>query len=226
MWCPSEKHRLGEIDYKEFDEIITEIELGVNFGQVHVTLANLENEFDTIEAKTQHTQMQIALIEIGKALNFNTWIAKNDRSIQVRNSRLGDLESVVPSLQDVDIFFRPDIKEAASLIDCIWFTQDGKRIPAVIEIEHSTGVTSGLTRMLKFRNTAPAINTIFTIVAPNNQRNKVVNHANEPIFRELQVRYMPYSAVRELYGLIQRYSLSNVVDYKFVYPFMEQVVEP
>jgi hypothetical protein len=36
---------------------------------------------------------------------------------------------------------------------------------------------------------------------------------------------MPYSAVRELYGLIQRYALSNVVDDRFIYPFMEKVVE-
>jgi hypothetical protein len=36
---------------------------------------------------------------------------------------------------------------------------------------------------------------------------------------------MPYSTVRELYGLIQRYNLSNVVDYTFIRPFMEDIVE-
>lgn len=36
---------------------------------------------------------------------------------------------------------------------------------------------------------------------------------------------MPYSAVRELYGLIQRYTLKDIVDYKFIYPFMEKVID-
>lgn len=225
MWCPGDEHEWGTITQKEYNEIITVIELGLDFGQIRLSPNHLESEFDSIEAKTTHTQMQIALIEIGKALNFHTWIAKNDRSIQVRDTRLGALEGVISSLDDMRIFYKQEIKAAASLVDCIWFTADGDRIPAVIEIEHSTGVTSGLTRMLKLRETFPSITTTFTIVAPNALRNKVVAEANNRTFRRLNARYMPYSTVRELYGLIQRYSLSNVVDYNFINPFMEQVVE-
>lgn len=225
MWCPDESHPLGEIATKDYNEVITEVELGVDFGRINITPANLSHELDTIEAKTVHTQMQIALIEIGKALNFYTWIAKNDRSISVRGTRLGNLEGVIQSLDDVAIFYKPEIKEAASLIDCIWFTADGDRIPAIIEIEHSTGVTSGLTRMQKLRSMFPSIATTFTIVAPNQLRNKVVSEANQKAFQDLKARFMPYSTVRELYGLIQRYSLSGVVDHTFIYPFMERVIE-
>lgn len=225
MWCPDEAHPLGELAQKEYHEIITEIEIGVDFGTISLSPMNLGTEFETIEAKRTHTQMQIALIEIGNALNFHTWIAKNDRSIQVGNKTLGEFEGVIASLDDVSLLYNQDIKESANFIDCIWFTQDGKRIPAVIEIEHSTGVTSGMTRMRKFYDTAPSIAATFTVVAPNNLRNKVVSEANQPIFRDLDIRYMPYTTIRELYGLIQRYSLKDVVDYKFVKPFMERVVE-
>ena len=65
----------------------------------------------------------------------------------------------------------------------------------------------------------------YAIVAPDDMRNKVVYEANSAAFRKLRTRYMAYSTVRELYGLIQRYRLSNVVQRTFVEPFMESVVE-
>lgn len=79
--------------------------------------------------------------------------------------------------------------------------------------------------MLKLRNVLPAVKMTFTVVAPNELRAKVVSEANNPTFRDLQARYMPYSTVQELYGLIQRYSLSNVVERTFIEPFMEKIVE-
>jgi hypothetical protein len=63
------------------------------------------------------------------------------------------------------------------------------------------------------------------IVAANDLRSKVVSEANTQVFRTLSARYMPYSNVRELYGLIQRYNLSNFVDNTFIEPFMEVIVE-
>lgn len=226
MWCPEEVHPLGVITEKEYHEIITEIEIGIDFGNIHIHQSNLDTEFQNIEAKRTHTQMQIALLEIGNALNFRTWIAKNDRSIQIGNTIFGKLNGVIQSLDEVNILYEQEIKDAASFIDCIWFTADGRRIPAVIEIEHSTGVTSGLTRMRKFRDIFPSLTTTFAVVAPNQLRNKIVSESNHQIFRDLDIRFMPYTTVRELYGLIQKYILKDVVDYKFINPFMERVVEP
>lgn len=226
MWRPNQTHPIGEIGYTEYNDIITEIELGIDFGVIQVSSADLGTEFDTIEAKTIHTQMQIALIEIGNALNFQTWIAKNDRSIPVRGTTLGQLPGVIQSLDDVPSFFTPEMKEAAALIDCIWVADNGKRISAIIEIEHSTGVTSGMTRMSKLHKVMYSLQAPFTVVAPNHLRNKVVTEANTSLFKAINTRYMPYSTVRELYGLIQRYTLKGVVDHNFVEPFMEKVVTP
>lgn len=225
MWCPDDSHLWGEIREKAYSQIISEVEVGVDFGEINVTDGMLGNEFASIEAKKTHTQMQVALVKIGNALNFRTWVARNDRSIPVGESKLGNLDGVIRSLDDVQILFNTEIKQAASLIDCIWFTNDFKYIPAVIEVEHSTGVTSGLTRMLKFRETIPSVSTTFTIVAPNDLRNKVVAEANNLAFRQIQPRYMPYSTVRELYGLIQKYPLANLMPRTFIEPFMERVVE-
>ncbi len=169
--------------------------------------------------------MQVACVRIGAALNFHTWIAKNDQSIKVGKTKLGDLQGVLKSLENVKIFYDQESKKAASLIDCIWFSQDFRYIPAVIEVEHSTGVTSGLTRMLKLKETIPSIDMAYTVIAPDELRNKVVLEANNPVFSSMKTRYMPYSAVRELYGLIQKYNLTNVVQRSFIEPFMEKIVE-
>jgi type II restriction enzyme len=225
MWCPDDQHEWDSVSVKEYSDVITEVELGIDFGNIRIAEADLTADVDNIEAKRTHTQMQVAPVAIGRALNFRTWVARNDRSILVGDGKLGELEGVIQSLETVQIFYKQEIKDAAALVDCIWFTEDGDRVPAVIEVEHSTGVTSGLTRMLKLRETFPAISTTFTIVAPNQLRSKVVTESNQKVFRELQARYMPYTTVRELYGLIQRYSLKDVGDHRFIYPFMEQVME-
>jgi type II restriction enzyme len=225
MWCPNEEHQLGNIGETDCDQVISEVELGIEFGNIQVTSVMLDEEFNTIEAKKVHTQMQVATVEIGNALNFRTWVARNDRSIAIGNTQLGKLRGVIQSLDEIPILYNAEIRQAASLIDCIWFSNDFKYMPAVIEVEHSTGVTSGLTRMLKFMNTIPSIATKFTIVAPNELRNKVVSEANNAAFRSLRTRFMPYSTIRELYGLIKRYSLTNVVERNFIEPFMENIVE-
>lgn len=225
MWCPDDKHTLGGIATKEYKQVISEIEFDTDFGDIGLTPGMLDKELDTIETKKVHTQMQVALAKIGNALDFRTWIAKNDRSISVGTTCLGELEGVIRSLDDVSILYNAESKRIAALIDCIWFSGDFKHIPAVIEIEHSTGVTSGLTRMLKFNSTIPAVTMNYAIVAPDELRSKVVSEANNSAFRTLKARYMAYSTVRELYGLIQRYRLSKVVERDFIEPFMEEVVE-
>jgi type II restriction enzyme len=226
MWCPNETHELGKIASKDYNQIIAEVEVGLDFGVITgITITDLGAEFATIEAKKTHTQMQVALVEVGRALNFKTWIAQGDRSFKVGETELGQLDGVVASLDDIPMLYSQEIKQAAGFVDCIWFTEDMKHIPAVIEIEHSTGVTSGLTRMSKLKQAMPSFETRYTIVAPNELRGKVVSEANNPLFRGLNTRYMPYSTVRELYGLIKRYNLKNVVDRTFIYPFMESVTQ-
>jgi len=225
MWCPDDRHNVGVTETKDYNLVISEFEFGVDLGEVKISPNMLGDEFDSIEAKKTHTQMQVALVRIGSALSFHTWIAKNDRSIPVEDKSLGTLEGVISTLNSVPILYDTESKRAASLIDCIWFSHDFKYIPAVIEIEHSTGITSGLTRMLKFRETIPSVSMSYTVVAPNELRAKVISEANNTAFRDLQTRYMPYSTVRELYGLIQRYELTNVVERTFIEPFMEKVVD-
>ena len=85
-------------------------------------------------------------------------------------------------------------------------------MPAVFEVEHSTCVTSGLTRMKHFRDQIPPIETRWVIVAPDEDRHKVYTEANKEQFKDMNVRFFPYSSVEELYSLCQRRKVSGVND--------------
>lgn len=224
MWCPNKSHELGKFSEIEYEQIITEIELGVDYEDIGFSNADSESEFESIAARTTHTQMQVALIELGNAMNLNSWVAKNDQSITVGDQKMCDLPGVINDLTEVEILYNKEIKNNANLIDCIWFSRDNRFIPAVFEVEHSTGVTSGLTRMSKFFESIPSLRTDFVVVAPNLLRNKVVTEINQEVFAKIKASYLPYSTLRELYGLIKRYPLSGKLNQAFLNPFLQDVV--
>ena len=181
-----------------------------------------QQEID-IDIQRRHAQIQIALYFIGRQLSFRTWIAQNDKGILYQNKRISEYEGVIASLKDEKLMTAyDDAIQAALLIDCIWF-KNGRLMPAVMEIEHSTGVTSGLTRMKNFYDKFPPYPTRYVIVAPDELRDKVIREANKPQFKELDTRYFTYSAVEELYSLCQRRNLRGVTE-EFLDCFMEKIL--
>lgn len=95
-------------------------------------------------------------------------------------------------------------------------------MPAVMEVEHTTGITSGLTRMMGLYETVPAFQTRYVIVAPDADRDKVVDEINRPQFKQLNARYFPYSSVEELYYLCVHRRITGVTQ-DFLDSFMEEV---
>jgi len=224
VWLPEKPHKAGVSEETHTDIVISEIpNLEVFYDSLVVPDDLAVSAGLNIDVQRRHAQMQIALIMIGLQLNFRTWVAQNDKGIVYKNQKLGELEGVVANLgleKLVSAF--PDAVKAALLIDCIWF-KNGKLMPAVIEVEHSTGVTSGLTRMKGFQDALPAFPTRYVVVAADEDREKVVKEANREQFRCLNTRFFPYSAVEELYGLCQRRKLHGVTE-EFLDTFMEPVV--
>ncbi|MEX2592629.1 MAG: hypothetical protein WD426_07630 [Anditalea sp.] len=97
-------------------------------------------------------------------------------------------------------------------------------MPAVMEVEHTTGVTSGLTRMKNFKDHFPPFPTRY-VIAADDDRKKVVQEANKPQFKELDVRFFPYSAVEELYALCQKRKFKGITE-DFLDCYMEPVYVP
>jgi type II restriction enzyme len=222
MWCPNESHPIGQLTEKDYPEVINEVENSLDFGTIALTL---DDRFETIESKRTHIQMQVALIDIGNALGLKTWVASNDRATKVGDSSLGARMGVVSSLSDAPVIYTRKAQEIAGLIDCLWIAKDGRQLAAAFEVEHTTGITPGMTRMAKLREELPSIDTLFVVVAPDELRGKVVEEANNTLYRALNVRYLAYSTVRELYGLVQKYRLAGTVDARFILAFLEQVVQ-
>ncbi|MBK8566042.1 MAG: restriction endonuclease [Saprospiraceae bacterium] len=224
VWRPDKPHPLGEIHKIDTEMVISEIP-SVDVLYEAVTLPNVSSgreELD-IEVKRRHAQIQIALYKIGRQLGFRTWVAFNDKAIQYENKKLGEFEGIIASLNDERLVMaHPDVIKAALYIDCIWF-KNGKLMPAVLEIEHSTGVTSGLSRMKNLQDLFPSAKTRYVIVASDDDRKKVVQEANKEQFKSLDTRFFPYSAVEELYSLCERRKLKGITE-DFLDSFMEPVV--
>lgn len=224
LYLPEEPHNDQCIRWKDVDMQISEIAMpDVAYKGIDLDTLPPDREMD-IEQQRRHAQIQIALVLIGQQLGFRTWVAANDRSIEYAGKRIAEMESVVHSLTSERILSAfPEAADAARLIDCIWF-RNGKLMPAVMEVEHSTGVTSGLTRMKGFHDLGPPLRDIrWTIVAPDEDRSKVVEQANRNQFRILDTRFFPYSAVEELYSLCERRKPNGVTD-EFLDCFMEKCV--
>ena len=222
MWCPDTPHRSGEIHQMDTDGVISEVTLE-SYDVLQVPENLLSGEID-IEVARQHVRIQIALILIGEQLGFRTWVALNDRGIVYNDRTLAEMPSVVKSLQSEPLFAGfADAAHAARLIDCIWF-KNRRFMPAVMEVEHTTGVVDGLTRMQGLYETMPPIETRYVIVAADELRQSVVEKANRPQFRNLKTRFLPYSAVVELYHLFSRRKPKGVSQ-EFLDAYMESVVE-
>lgn len=225
IWTPNQPHELGVIGQTDTEIVISEVSnVEIVYDALTVPDDLLAGELD-IDIQRRHAQMQIALIAIGRQLRYKTWIAQNDKGIIYNNRKLGEMDEVIPSLQSSGTVISAftDALRAALLIDCIWF-KNARLMPAVIEIEHSTGVTSGLTRMKGFQDLLPPFPTRYVVVAPDEDRDKVVREANKSQFRSLDARFFPYSSVEELYALCQRRKIRGVEE-EFLDCYMESVVQ-
>jgi type II restriction enzyme len=225
IWLPNKPHKQGVIEEIKTDIVISEIP---NAEAVYESLVLPEKEpeqgFD-FEMARRHAMIQVALVKIGQQLGFRTWVAHNDKGIVYENKKLGEMDGVITRLDSERLLSAfPEAVHAARLIDCVWF-RNAKFMPAVIEIEHSTGVTSGLTRMQGFQQAIPAIQNVrWVIAAPDEDRDKVIRECNRPQFKSLNAQFFPYSAVEELYSLCQRRKLKGLND-EFLDCFMESTLQ-
>ena len=221
IFLPNEPHMSGEISIRDVDVVVSEIPSSSHVYESIQINPKFMRDMD-LEEHRRHIQIQVALVFIGQALGFRTYVAKNDQGVIYDGKPIRNLPGVVADLETEKLLsVSKEAAKAASLIDCVWF-QNGKLMPAVLEVEHSTGVTSGLTRMKGFQDLFPPFPTRYTIVAPDDKREDVFKKANATQFRSLDVKYFSYSAVEELFSLCHRGRVSrDAVTESFLNGFME-----
>lgn len=175
-----------------------------------------------IEVRRRHSQIQVAIAEIGRSLNMRTWISVEDRGIRYNGKVITEYPFIVRDLRDErSINNYPEAMQFAKDIDCMYFNGG---LPFAFEVEHTTGVTSGLNRMLSFMNNGPNLSTRYVIVAPDEDRNLVMRKSQPEQFEDLNPLYFPYSQVEDLYSFIKRHGgqLKGVKKEDFMLNFMEE----
>jgi type II restriction enzyme len=218
VWRPDLPHKEGLLKEIDTNVIISEVPT-IDVVYDSLTLPDANRDLD-IDVRRRHAQIQIALIMIGQQLGFRIWIAQNDKGIIYKQKRLGELPGIISTIGDERLLSAySEAQQAAAFIDCIWF-RNTRFMPAVIEIEHSTGVKSGLNRMLTLKNALPPYETRWVVAAPDEDRNRVMREASVPQFRDMRIQFFPYSAVEELYSLCQRRRVRGIND-DFLNCFME-----
>lgn len=220
IFTPDEPHEAGILRQLTTELVISEIP---SVETVYEALVLPDQELEVgidIEMARRHAQIQVALVQIGRQLGFRTWVAQNDRGIVYKDQSIGEMESVIARLEDERLIQAfQEAQHAARLIDVVWF-KNGRLMPAVIEVEHSTRVRSGLTRMKTLQDAMPPIPTRWVIAAPDEDRDLVVREAATPQFASLNAKFFPYSAVEELYSLCERRKIRGVSE-EFLDCYME-----
>ena len=214
-------HALGTLAKLELGEdcIISEIPSpGMMYDVVPVVPAGTDPiEY---EIKRRHSQIQIALYEIAKSLDMRTWLAVEDHGIRYQGTPILQHQQIIKDLYNENsINGFPAAVEVAKHIDCMYFNGG---LPFAFEVEHTTGVTSGLTRMLNFRNKAEHLNTHYVIVAPDEDRAEVLRKSQPAQFEDIEPLFFPYSQVEDLYSFISRHGgKMGGVKKDFLLNFME-----
>lgn len=165
--------------------------------------AKVRSKRGTATDDISHQQVQGWLLEIGRALGYETWVAANDRSRSFGTCLLGDL-----SLAEFPAQLRPG-SDAVPLIDVIWFEKKTARVAAAFEVEHTTSIYSGIVRLLDVSAGLECCeNAAFFLVAPDSRAADVLAQLQRPAFRHAphqQFRFLPYSELQNNRQHISRF---------------------
>lgn len=217
-WTPEDLHDAGTINWVKSERTISEIPvLDVTYDAIVIN----EPKLDVPEGiQRRHAMIQVALLEIGKSLGFKNTVAREDQHITYQGKKLIELDYVVAkpsSLQQ--LLAHQDAANKIAHIDVAWF-KNGLLIPAAIEIEHTTGIKSGLDRLSGLQDVLPPYPVRYVIVADESERERTAKYAREARFKKLGVKFFSYQSVEELYSLCKRRKITGVSE-AFLDSFME-----
>jgi hypothetical protein len=206
MWCPDNPHRMG---------IICETDNIPNVRPLNVPLLAMQparHPDKGFEKLRIHQQSQVKLFETGAALRLRVWLAENDQNIMIGGRRLSSHPYAISHLSKLPLLQAyPAALQAARHLD-VMFVRDDGYIPAVVEVEQTTGITSGLTRMNRFRHALSgvyacagtgAVGTSFIICAADEKAEEFASKASDPQFAGLNPRFLAYSTLDAIWSLIR-----------------------
>ncbi len=178
--------------------------------------ARLRHQEVVVEDKEQseHTQIQYLLIRIGRALNLDVYVARNDRH-RTCDGEAFSLLTVphIPSNQ-----WPTDVTDTVRLIDVIWIQPDTSEIVSAFEVEKSTSIYSGILRMEDLSRSIPDCTCNFYLVAPDRREREVMAQLARPAFRsdlaDITMSFIPFGDLRQHCDSLCRFGDDHTIMHK------------
>lgn len=151
-----------------------------------------EKEFAKI---VSHEGAELILLKLGKLLGYDTYTPDKSKHA------LGEDLSEHATLKEIPQFTLPDLMDTIKMIDVIWVEEE---FPvACFEVEHTTGVASGLLRLFQLRKLSSGL----YIIAPEEVRSKFATEIRKDPFRQDKERYdfRSYEELMSFYRLAESY---------------------
>jgi hypothetical protein len=148
------------------------------------------------DSKLSHEAVEAYLLRLGTLLGFDTYTPDSGHVFDGR--KLGELAT----LQELPICSTKAVMEAIENVDVVWVRDE---VPELFfEVEHSTGVTSGLLRM--FPAAEKLAKTCF-VIAPEGELKKFQRDLERPPFKKLKARYQfrSYEQLQQMYTAASQY---------------------
>ncbi len=126
-----------------------------------------------------HTKVQHQLCKLGRALGYDTLVARNDRSAVYQGSPLG--YRCLERLPELGL--PPDVHATAELIDVLWLFKGSAKIACAFEVEKSTSIYSGILRLTDMALSIPGKEDHLYLVAPATREKEIIDQLKRPMFQ-------------------------------------------
>lgn len=160
---------------------------------------------------SEHTQAQHTLIRLGLALNYDVFVARNDRRRVCHGENFSLL--TLPRLPALGL--PSDVQDTVELIDVIWLQRDSPRIVCAFEVEQSTSIYSGILRMKDLALSLPDRTSHFYLVAPEAREREVLAQMARPALystaEEFRLGYLPAGELKQQCDAMCRFGVDHTV---------------
>jgi hypothetical protein len=159
------------------------------------------DEFKSKEEESLHSQVESALIKLGKATGCSICIASNDRNRTFQGKPLG--EDCIKGLPNLGL--NEEAIRRIGLIDIIWIIKNSP--VCAFEVETTTSIYSGLLRMSDLLSVVPSLKISLYIVAPKNRQDRVRSEVTRPTFQKIGLneycKFIPLEELNKLFSKVE-----------------------
>lgn len=181
-----------ELSYKRDKKTVIKSALGIE----EITKPEIPVSPPKTKEITNHSEVEFTLLKLGQILGYDTY--SPDRNKEAYGQKIEDLIS----LDEIPQFTTPSLLDTIKNIDVIWFEDE---FPVCcFEVEHTTGVTTGLLRLYQ----TSQLNTKLFVIAPSDVLRKFETEMNKIPFSKMKNRYIfrSYEDLIIFYHLAENYT--------------------